>query len=76
MVAWYDNLYKLILTGISGVGKSNAMSRFARNEFSSESTSTIGVEFEIKNLEIDNHIVEVSIWDFAAEEKFRVIVPA
>ncbi|KAG1487835.1 hypothetical protein G6F47_012640 [Rhizopus delemar] len=71
MVAWYDNLYKLILTGVSGVGKSNAMSRFARNEFSSESTSTIGVEFEIKNLEIDNHIVEVSIWDFAAEEKFR-----
>ncbi|EIE91963.1 hypothetical protein RO3G_16674 [Rhizopus delemar RA 99-880] len=29
MVAWYDNLYKLILTGVSGVGKSNAMSRFA-----------------------------------------------
>ncbi|KAG1046494.1 hypothetical protein G6F43_011024 [Rhizopus delemar] len=36
----------------------------------------MGVEFAIKNLEIDNHIVEVSIWDFAAEEKFRVIIPA
>ncbi|EIE91960.1 hypothetical protein RO3G_16671 [Rhizopus delemar RA 99-880] len=52
MVAWYDNLYKLILTGDSGVGKSNAMSRFASNEFDLEYRKTVGIQFAGKTLKI------------------------
>ncbi|KHJ89356.1 hypothetical protein OESDEN_10821 [Oesophagostomum dentatum] len=44
----YDFLYKVILIGDSGVGKSNLLSRFARNTFNMESKSTIGVEFSTK----------------------------
>ena len=41
----YDYLFKVVLIGDSGVGKSNLLSRFTRNEFNLESKSTIGVEF-------------------------------
>ncbi|CAN1283547.1 Ras-related protein RABA1d [Linum perenne] len=41
----YDYLFKVVLIGDSGVGKSNLLSRFTRNEFSLESKSTIGVEY-------------------------------
>ncbi|KAH0751972.1 hypothetical protein KY285_005120 [Solanum tuberosum] len=41
----YDYLFKIVLIGDSGVGKSNLLSRFTRNEFCLESKSTIGVEF-------------------------------
>lgn len=43
----YDVLYKIVLIGDSGVGKSNILSRFTRNEFNLENKSTIGVEFAI-----------------------------
>nr|CDJ89108.1 unnamed protein product [Haemonchus contortus] len=46
----YDYLYKIILIGDSGVGKSNLLSRFARNMFNIESKTTIGVEFSTKTV--------------------------
>ncbi|KAI3510228.1 hypothetical protein L1887_25760 [Cichorium endivia] len=48
----YDYLFKIVLIGDSGIGKSNILSRFTRNEFCLESKSTIGVEFTSKTLEI------------------------
>ncbi|MFS7903346.1 putative small GTPase, P-loop containing nucleoside triphosphate hydrolase [Helianthus anomalus] len=48
----YDYLFKIVLVGDSGVGKSNILSRFTRNEFSLESRSTIGVEFATRTLEV------------------------
>ncbi|KAJ0809301.1 putative small GTPase, P-loop containing nucleoside triphosphate hydrolase [Helianthus annuus] len=48
----YDYLFKIVLVGDSGVGKSNILSRFTRNEFSLESKSTIGVEFATRTLEV------------------------
>ncbi|KAJ0501366.1 putative small GTPase, P-loop containing nucleoside triphosphate hydrolase [Helianthus annuus] len=53
----YDYLFKVVLIGDSGVGKSNLLSRFTRNEFSLESKSTIGVEFATRTLQ-DVTIVE------------------
>ena len=44
----YDYLFKVVLIGDSGVGKSNLLSRFTKNEFNLESKTTIGVEFATK----------------------------
>jgi len=48
----YDYLFKVVLIGDSGVGKSNLLSRFTRNEFSLESKSTIGVEFATRSIQV------------------------
>jgi hypothetical protein len=48
----YDFLFKVVLIGDSGVGKSNLLSRFTRNEFSLESKSTIGVEFATRSIQV------------------------
>ncbi|CAL5406698.1 unnamed protein product [Camellia sinensis] len=58
----YDYLFKLVLIGDSGVGKSNLLSRFTRNEFNLESKSTIGVEFATKGLNIDGMVIKAQIW--------------
>ncbi|KAM7277254.1 hypothetical protein ACFE04_019120 [Oxalis oulophora] len=64
----YDYLFKLVLIGDSGVGKSNLLSRFTRNEFNLESKSTIGVEFATKSLTIDGKVIKAQIWDTAGQE--------
>lgn len=66
----YDYLFKLVLIGDSGVGKSNLLSRFTRNEFNLESKSTIGVEFATKTLNIDNKLIKAQIWDTAGQERY------
>ena len=48
----YDYLFKVVLIGDSGVGKSNLLSRFTRNEFNLESKSTIGVEFATRSIQV------------------------
>ncbi|KAJ0669871.1 Ras-related protein Rab11B [Helianthus annuus] len=66
----YDYLFKLVLIGDSGVGKSNLLSRFAKNEFNLESKSTIGVEFATRSIRVDDKIVKAQIWDTAGQERF------
>lgn len=70
----YDYLFKVVLIGDSGVGKSNLLSRFTRNEFSVESKSTIGVEFATRSIRVDDRIVKAQIWDTAGQERF-VLLP-
>ncbi|XP_047323184.1 ras-related protein Rab11B [Impatiens glandulifera] len=72
----YDYLFKLVLIGDSGVGKSNLLSRFARNEFSLESKSTIGVEFATRSIRVDEKIIKAQIWDTAGQERYRAITSA
>lgn len=62
--------------GDSGVGKSNLLTRFTRNEFMIDSKSTIGVEFATKNVNIDGKILKAQIWDTAGQERFRAITSA
>ena len=57
----YDYLFKIVLIGDSGVGKSNLLSRFTRNEFNLESKTTIGVEFAQKTISIDGKIIKAQI---------------
>ncbi|KAF9666592.1 hypothetical protein SADUNF_Sadunf16G0244800 [Salix dunnii] len=72
----YDYLFKLVLIGDSGVGKSNLLSRFTRNEFNLESKSTIGVEFATRSIRVDDKIVKAQIWDTAGQERYRAITSA
>ncbi|XP_009318758.1 PREDICTED: ras-related protein Rab-11A-like [Pygoscelis adeliae] len=66
----------VVLIGDSGVGKSNLLSRFTRNEFNLESKSTIGVEFATRSIQVDNKTVKAQIWDTAGQERYRAITSA
>ena len=66
----YDYLFKLVLIGDSGVGKSNLLSRFTRNEFSIESKSTIGVEFATRSVHVDEKTIKAQLWDTAGQERY------
>jgi len=69
----YDHLFKLLIIGDSGVGKSSLLVRFADNIFSANYITTIGVDFKIRTLVIDGARVKLQIWDTAGQERFRTI---
>ena len=60
----YDFLYKIVLIGDSGVGKSNLLSRFTRNQFNMESKMTIGVEFATRSIQTDGKTIKVQSMSF------------
>lgn len=66
----------MILVGESGVGKTNLLSRFAFDEFNSESRATIGVEFSTRNITVENTVIKAQVWDTAGQEKFRAVTNA
>uniref|UniRef100_A0A7N0TXP5 Uncharacterized protein n=1 Tax=Kalanchoe fedtschenkoi TaxID=63787 RepID=A0A7N0TXP5_KALFE len=72
----YDYLFKVVLIGDSGVGKTNLLSRFTRNEFCLESKSTIGVEFATRTLQVEGRTIKAQIWDTAGQERYRAITSA
>ncbi|CAD5175108.1 unnamed protein product [Musa acuminata subsp. malaccensis] len=72
----YDYLFKVVLIGDSGVGKSNLLSRFTRDEFSLESKSTIGVEFATRSIRVEDKVIKAQIWDTAGQERYRAITSA
>ena len=68
-----DYLLKLLLIGDSGVGKSSIVSVYTENRFISTHLSTIGIDFKIKNIDIDGTKIKLQIWDTAGQERFRTI---
>lgn len=70
----YEYLYKIVLIGDSGVGKSNLLSRFTRDEFNLESRSTIGVEFATRTLEIDGKRVKAQIWTLLVKKDIELLL--
>eukprot|EP00468_Gymnochlora_sp_CCMP2014_P006074 CAMPEP_0167760978 /NCGR_PEP_ID=MMETSP0110_2-20121227/11895_1 /TAXON_ID=629695 /ORGANISM="Gymnochlora sp., Strain CCMP2014" /LENGTH=214 /DNA_ID=CAMNT_0007647567 /DNA_START=95 /DNA_END=739 /DNA_ORIENTATION=+ len=73
----WDHMFKIVLVGDSGVGKSNLLSRFTRNVFSTDEKSTIGVEFATRIVEMDDgKFVKAQIWDTAGQERYRAITNA
>ena len=71
------NIYLVVvLIGDSGVGKSNLLSRFTRNEFNLDSKSTIGVEFATRSIQVDAKTIKAQIWDTAGQERYRAITSA
>ena len=71
-----EYLFKIVIIGDSAVGKSNLLTRYARNEFNPNSKATIGVEFQTQSMLIDGKEVKAQIWDTAGQERFRAVTSA
>ena len=69
----YDYLFKVLLIGNSSVGKSSLLLRFVDNQWNDLFVPTIGVDFKIRTMEIDNKNVKLQIWDTAGQERFKNI---
>ena len=65
-----DYLFKAVLIGDSAVGKSNLLSRFAKDEFHLDSKPTIGVEFAYRNVKVGDKVIKAQIWDTAGQERY------
>lgn len=72
----YDYLFKLLLIGDSGVGKSCLLLRFADDAFSECYISTIGVDFKIRTVKVGDKTVKLQIWDTAGQERFKTLTTA
>ena len=69
----YNHLFTILLIGDPGVGKSCLLMRFTDNLFTENYISTIGVDFKIRTLEVNEKKVKLQIWDTAGQERFRTI---
>ncbi|CCI40920.1 unnamed protein product [Albugo candida] len=69
----YDHLFKILLIGDAGVGKSSMLLRFTDDKFDGNLQSTIGVDFKVKMMQVDSSRIKVTIWDTAGQERFRTL---
>jgi len=67
---------KILVIGESGVGKSSLLLRFVDDSFDPDQPATIGVDFKVKTISIDNNDVKLAIWDTAGQERFRTLTPS
>ena len=69
-------IVKIIIIGNQSVGKTNIVTRYVKGEFSRDYMITIGMDFLTCNIELDNKILKLRLWDTAGSEKFRSITKA
>ncbi|CAE7231910.1 rab-18 [Symbiodinium sp. CCMP2456] len=72
----HDHLFKLLIIGDSGVGKSSILLRFCGSgddEFNEKQASTIGVDFKTKFLQVRGKKLKLALWDTAGQERFRTL---
>ncbi len=71
-----DGAFKLCIFGDGGVGKTTLVQRYLTKVFNEDLKMTIGADFSIKVFEIEGKKVVVRIWDFAGEQRFKVLLPS
>ena len=69
----FDHLFKILIIGESGVGKTCFLLRYAENSFVANHLLTIGIDFKIKVIEIEGKSIKLQIWDTAGQDRFRTI---
>ena len=72
----YDYVFRVLLIGDSGTGKSSLLLRFTENKFNDYHAATIGVDFRIRTVFVNNRVIKLQIWDTAGLERFRTITNA
>ena len=72
----YEIMVKVVLVGDSGVGKTNIMSKYLKNQFREDSKATVGVEFGSKQFSVEGHQIKAQIWDTAGQERYKAITSA
>ena len=75
MIYIFDFTFKIVIFGDAGCGKTTLCQRFLTDLFKSDSKMTIGVDFEVKIIEINEKKIKLQIWDFGGEERFRFLLP-
>jgi Ras-related protein Rab-1A len=70
----YDFIFKVLLLGNSDVGKSSLILRYVDGTWSNTFIPTIGVDFKVKTIEVDNKKIKMQIWDTAGQERFRTVI--
>ena len=71
----YDYTFKILLLGDASVGKTSFTKRYCYNVFNPSERLTIGVDFHVKTIEMNNKKIKLQIWDVGGEERFRFLLP-
>jgi len=71
-----DFLFKILILGAQGVGKSSLLCRFADNEFMESMRATVGVDCKIRTVDLDDKVIKLQLWDTAGQERFKTVTKA
>jgi small GTP-binding protein len=74
-MASYDYTFKILLLGDASVGKTSFTKRYCYNIFNPSERLTIGVDFHVKTIELNNKRIKLQLWDVGGEERFRFLLP-
>ena len=69
----HDYIFKIIVIGDSGVGKTNVLLRYGQERFDPKYVSTIGIDFKIRTIILGENKIRMQVWDTAGQERFRTI---
>ncbi|KAL6058301.1 Small GTP-binding protein Rab1 [Balamuthia mandrillaris] len=69
----HDYLFKILLLGSQGVGKSSLLGRFADDDFQDSYRTTVGVDFKIRTIDVDDKTIKLQLWDTAGQERFKTV---
>ena len=69
----FDYIFKVVIVGDSGVGKTNLIGRYLKNEYKQDTKATVGVEFGEKKFDINGLKIKAQLWDTAGQERYKAI---